>query len=148
MATDSGPRMTAAELTAFVDREFPQIHMGGRVMTIEDTSVMGARVRMARHERSIRPGGTISGPAMFTLADFSVWVAVMANIGPEALAVTTNLNINFLKRPAARDMIAKVSIIKLGKRLAVAEVELYTDGDNDMVAHATATYSIPPEAKR
>ena len=81
---------------------------------------------------------------MMGLTDFAMYVAILASIGPVPLAVTTNLNINFLRKPAQRDLIAEARLIKLGKRLAVGEVEIYSDGEDDMVAHATSTYSIPP----
>ena len=89
---------------------------------IEDAWHGGCRVRRAFSERSLRPGGTISGPTMMGLTDFAMYVAILASIGPVPLAVTTNLNINFLRKPAQRDLIAEVRLIKLGKRLAVGEV--------------------------
>ena len=137
--------MTAEEITAFLDREFPQIHQNGRVFAVEAAGSGTARLRMAYHERLLRPGGTISGPSMFALADVAMYAAVLSAIGPRALAVTTNLNINFLRRPEPRDMIAEARVLKLGKRLAVGEIALHSDGQTDLAAHATATYSIPPE---
>jgi acyl-coenzyme A thioesterase PaaI-like protein len=91
----------------------------------------------------LRPGGTISGPSMFALADVALYVAILAQIGPVGLAVTTNMNINFLRKPPPRDLIGETRLIKLGKRLAVGEVALYSVGDPEMVAHATGAYSIP-----
>ena len=100
---------------------------------------------MRRHfqENHIRPGGTISGPTMMELADFAMYVAVFSAIGPQPLAVTTNLNINFLRKPAQADLIAEARLMKVGKRLAVGEVTIYSDGSSDAVAHVTSTYSIP-----
>jgi uncharacterized protein (TIGR00369 family) len=99
---------------------------------------------MTADPRNMRPGGTIAGPAMFTLADFSIYVAVIATLGEAGFeAVTSNLNINFLAKPAATDMTAVVKLLRLGRRLAVGEVELYSEGVTDMVAHATATYALP-----
>lgn len=141
-------KMSVAELTAYVDREFPQIHEGGRHFAIEAVSRQSARVRMAYAARFLRPGGAISGPAMFTLADFTMYIAVLAAIGPAPLAVTTNLTINFLRKPAKRDMLAEARLLKLGKRLAVGEIALTSDGHAGLAAHATATYSIPPGALR
>jgi uncharacterized protein (TIGR00369 family) len=138
-------RMTVEEITGFLDREFPQIHMGGRIFTVEDVGHGSCRMRMAYHERNIRPGGTISGPAMFTLADLAFYVAVLGALGPVALAVTTNLNINFLRKPAQRAMIADCRLLKLGKRLAVGEASLFSEGEAEPVAHVTGTYSVPPE---
>jgi uncharacterized protein (TIGR00369 family) len=139
------PAMTADEITAFLDHEFPQIHLGGRVFAVEDAGVGRARLRMSYHERLLRPGGTISGPSMFALADVAMYAAVLSAIGPRALAVTTNLSINFLRRPEPRDMIAEARLLKLGKRLAVGDIALHSDGHAELAAHATATYSSPPE---
>jgi len=139
-------RMTAEEVSAFLEKTFPQVDAGGRVIFIEEIVPMGARVRMAYHERLLRPGGTISGPSMFMLADVGVYAALLGAIGPVPLAVTTNLNINFLRKPARKDMLAEVRILKIGRRLAVAEASLYSEGEEAVVAHATATYSIPPDA--
>ncbi|NBJ12023.1 hotdog fold thioesterase [Microvirga sp. SYSU G3D207] len=135
--------MTRDELTAFLDREFPQIHLGGRSYFVDEVGPLSARMRMAYHERHIRPGGTISGPAMMTLADLALYVAILAHIGPVALAVTTSLNFNFLRKPEPRDLIAECRLLKLGKRLAVGDVSIYSEGSPDMVCHATGTYSIP-----
>jgi uncharacterized protein (TIGR00369 family) len=85
---------------------------------------------------------------MMGMTDFAMYVAILASIGPVPLAVTTSLNINFLRKPEQRDLVAEARLIKLGKRLAVGEVEIYSDGDDEMVAHATATYSIPPPEQR
>lgn len=136
--------MTAAELEAFLDLEFPQIHMGGRIFSVEAVGHGTARMRMAFSERNVRPGGTLSGPSMFTLADLSFYVALLGAIGPVGLAVTTNININFLRKPAPRDMIAECRMLKIGKRLAVGEATLFSDGEPEPVAHVTGTYSIPP----
>ena len=137
-------RLDIARIEALIDDRFPQIHSGGRILTIEGIGDRSARVRMQHHERIIRPGGTESGPAMFTLADFSVYVAIIATLGEAGIdAVTTNLNINFLTKPEARDMLSSVRLIRLGRRLAVGEAQLYSDGAGDMVAHAIATYALP-----
>ena len=139
--TDS---LDIARIEALLDDRFPQIHSGGRIFSIEEIGERNARVRMRHHERMLRPGGTVSGSAMFGLADFSVYVAIIATLGEAGIdAVTTNLNINFLARPEARDMVSSVSLIRLGRRLAVGEARLYSDGGGDMVAHAIATYALP-----
>jgi uncharacterized protein (TIGR00369 family) len=136
------PKLTAAELTAFLEEVFPQVR--GQ-MVIEEVGSMRARLRMPIGHGHLRPGGTISGPSMFTLADCAFYVATLAMIGREALTVTTNLNINFLRKPAARDLIGEARVLKLGKLLSVGEVTLYTEGDDRPVAHATMTYAIPPK---
>lgn len=138
-------RMTARDVEAFLDSEFPQMQHGGKSYGIESVRPLGAVVRMDFHDKHVRPGGTISGPAMMGLADYAMYVALLANIGPVALAVTTNLSINFLRKPAPVDMLADCTIIKLGKRLAVGEVALFSEGSDEMVSHAVLTYSIPSE---
>ncbi|MFO7297855.1 MAG: phenylacetic acid degradation protein [Proteobacteria bacterium] len=141
----SPKRLSKDEVMALVDEHFPQVHEGNGRVTLESLAPMTAQVRMAYDPRSIRPGGTISGPSMFKLADFAVYAIILGELGAAALqAVTTNMTMNFLSRPQPGDMIAHARLIKLGKRLAVAEVELYSDGRPDMVAHATATYALPP----
>jgi uncharacterized protein (TIGR00369 family) len=137
------PIMTRDELAAFLDREFPQIHMGGQTYFVDEVGPLSARMRMTYHERHIRPGGTISGPAMMALADLALYVAILAHIGPVALAVTTSLNFNFLRKPEQRDLIADCRLLKLGKRLAIGEVSIYSEGSPEMVCHSTGTYSIP-----
>ncbi|MEE1657742.1 PaaI family thioesterase [Microvirga sp. CF3062] len=137
------PIMTRDELAAFLDREFPQIHMGGQTYFVDEVGPLSARMRMAYHERHIRPGGTISGPAMMALADLALYVAILAHIGPVALAVTTSLNFNFLRKPEQRDLIADCRLLKLGKRLAVGDVSITSEGSPEVVCHATGTYSIP-----
>ncbi len=137
-------RMSVAELTAFLDRDFAQIHSGGRSFEVMEVGPMRARVRMAYHERHLRPGGTISGPSMFALADLTLYLAILSQIGPVALAVTTNLNINFMRKPEPRAMIGDCTLLKLGRRIAVGEVALYSEGSPEMVAHAVGSYSIPP----
>jgi uncharacterized protein (TIGR00369 family) len=136
--------MSAAEVAQLLEREFPQMFHSGSGTTIEDVWHGGCRVRREFNARSLRPGGTISGPTMMGLTDFTMYVAILASIGPVPLAVTTNLNINFLRKPAPAALIAEANLIKLGKRLAVGEVAIRSEGEEDMVAHATSTYSIPP----
>jgi uncharacterized protein (TIGR00369 family) len=137
-------RLDVKRIEELIDARFPQIHSGRRKFVVEEVAFRSARVRMTADPRNIRPGGTIAGPAMFTLADFSIYVAVIATLGEAGFeAVTSNLNINFLARPEATDMTAVVKLLRLGRRLAVGEAELYSEGVTDMVAHATATYALP-----
>jgi uncharacterized protein (TIGR00369 family) len=137
------PLMSVAELERFLADEFPQAFHPGSGLTIEAVWHGGGRVRQAYQPQFVRPGGTISGPTMMALADFTMYVGVLASIGPVPLAVTTNLNINFLRKPEARDLLAECRLLKLGKRLAVGEVTILSDGMADPVAHVTSTYSIP-----
>jgi uncharacterized protein (TIGR00369 family) len=140
------PVMTIADLETFLVREFPQAFHPESGLSIDHVEHGRAVVRLAYSDRFIRPGGTISGPTMMMLADFALYLAVLSAIGPVALAVTINFNINFLRRPEPRDLIADASMLKLGKRLAVMEVTLYSDGSDDPIAHVTSTYSIPPNS--
>jgi len=135
--------MSVEELYRFLTAEFPQVFHGDSGLSIEEVWHGGGRVRQGYQTQFIRPGGTISGPTMMALADFAMYVGLLASIGPVPLAVTTNLNINFLRKPAARDLIAECRLLKLGKRLAVGEVTIRSDGMDEPVAHATSTYSIP-----
>ena len=113
-------------------------------LRVEEVGRGTVRARAPFDEDFLRPGGTISGPVLMAIADFAMYAAVLSRIGRVELAVTTNLNINFLRRPHPGDVIAEAKLLKLGKRLAVGEVALFIDGDDEMVAHVTSTYSIPP----
>ena len=135
------PKLTPDDIHAVFEGHLPR---ASRDMVVEETGRHHARVRLCVTERHLRPGGTVSGPSMMALADGAQYIAVMASIGPETLAVTTNLNINFLRKPPPRDIIAVATVLKLGKQLAVGEVMLRSEGEDAPVAHATITYSIPP----
>src|SRR5436190_21553161 len=135
--------MSVEELDRFLAREFPQVFHAESGLSIEEVWRGGGRVRQAYKAEFIRPGGTISGPTMMALADFAMYVGVLGSIGPVPLAVTINLSINFLRKPATRDLIAECRMLKLGKRLAVGEVTIRSDGQDEPVAHVTSTYSIP-----
>jgi uncharacterized protein (TIGR00369 family) len=137
------PIMTAGEVNELFDQVFPQLHFGGRTYAVEEVGPLSARVRMDFHERHIRPGGTISGPSMMALADLALYAAILAQIGPVALTVTTSLNFNFLRKPEQRALIGDCRLLKLGRRLAVGEVAIHSEGSADVVCHATGTYSIP-----
>ena len=140
--------LSVSEVSALVDAHFPQVQEGNGRVSIEKLDSDETVARMAHDDRVIRPGGTVSGPAMFKLADFAVYAAILGRLGTAGLqAVTTNMTINFLSRPQPADLIARVRLMKLGRRLAVAEVKLYSDGSPEIVAHATSTYAIPPPAK-
>ena len=144
MAEMAAPKLTRKELINLLAAEFPEAAHAVGAYEIEEVWHGGCRVRRPFHEGALRPGGTISGPVMMAVADFTMYVAVLSAVGWVPLAVTTNLNINFLKKPGARDLLAEAKLIKLGKRLAVGEVALRSDGDDELVAHVTSTYSIPP----
>jgi uncharacterized protein (TIGR00369 family) len=139
----AAPKLPRKELEARLAAEFPEMFSPDSGYAIEQLWHGGAVVRRHYHPRSLRPGGTVSGPSIMALADFTMYVAVLSAIGWVPLAVTTNFNINFLRKPAPRDLLAEARLIKLGKRLAVGEIAIRSDGAEDLVAHATATYSLP-----
>ena len=135
-------RMDAEALQAFMAAEFPQVADQFR---IERIAPMEAYVRMAVTDMHLRPGGTVSGPSLFALADVAVYLAVLAMIGPQALAVTTNCSIDFMRKPrSGADVTAEAQLLKLGRALAVGDVRLFSDGVAAPVVRATLTYSIPP----
>jgi len=136
-------RITVAEFQEIIDESLPfAASLGPEVVELTPERAV---LRMPYRRDFLRPGGTISGPMLMGLADIAMYGIVMAALGRVELAVTTNLNINFLRRPPPTDILAEARLLKLGKRLAVGEVALYSAADPDMVAHVTATYSIPPD---
>ncbi|MCJ8521700.1 uncharacterized protein (TIGR00369 family) [Pseudorhizobium tarimense] len=138
------PIMSAGEIHGFLDKEFPQVHADGKVLTVLEVASGRLTMRFDPAERHLRPGDTISGPAMVMLADVAAYAVILAHIGPVALAVTTSLNINFLRKPKLVPLVCDCRILKLGKRLAVIDAVVTQEGQPGPVAQATATYSIPP----
>jgi uncharacterized protein (TIGR00369 family) len=135
--------MSVAELTGFLRDEFPQTFGSGEI-TIEHADGNTCLLRQRYDDRMLRPGGTVSGPTLMGLADCAMYVVLLSAIGPVALAVTTSLNINFLRKgEPGHDVLAAARLMKLGKRLAVGEIDLMSGKSPDPIAHATATYSIP-----
>lgn len=133
--------MNLQQARDFLAREFPQ-----STCQIEAVNDDRATVRQPIGYEHLRPGGTVSGPTMMALADCAAYVAILGKYGEVALAVTTSLNINFLRKPEAnKDIIAQCGLLKAGKRLVVCEVSIYSEGGDEPVAHVTATYSIPPQ---
>jgi uncharacterized protein (TIGR00369 family) len=134
--------MTVAELQGFLAQEFGQVAADFVVERSED---VGVTLRLAVAERHLRPGGTVSGPTIFSLVDVAMYLAILAQIGPRALTVTTNCAIDFMRKPAAgRDLLAKARVLKLGRVLAVGDVMVFSTGVAEPVARAGLTYSIPP----
>lgn len=138
------PVMNPEALNRFLETDFPQLHTDGKVFEVVDVSPGSVVMRLMPNERHLRPGGTVSGPTLFALADVGAYCAVLAHIGPVALAVTTSLNINFLRKPKPGPLTCTCRLLKFGKRLAVMEASIFDEDTDDLVAHATATYSIPP----
>ncbi|RDD71458.1 PaaI family thioesterase [Paracoccus versutus] len=130
-------------LNEFLDRAFPQIAGQVRVESLDEA---GLTARLKVDDRHLRPGGTVSGPSMFALADVAIYLAILARIGEVALAVTTNASIDFMRKPeAGRDLLADCRILKLGRMLAVGEVLIRSDGAEEPVARCSMTYAIPPK---
>lgn len=136
-------QMDRAALAAFLAREFTQVNGMFRLEAVSDDLLT---MRLLVQDAHLRPGGTVSGPAMFGLADVAMYLAVLARIGPVALAVTTNCSIDFMRKPAADcDLIAQARVLKLGRVLAVGDVLIHSEGQAAPVARASLTYAIPPE---
>ena len=133
-------KLSAEEITEFLNEVFPGAMENFK---IEEVGPMRARIRMPFQTRQLRPGGTISGPSLMALADTGLWVALLAMIGREPLSVTSHLDIDFLRKPAPADVIAHTTLHKLGKRLAVGDVLMYSDGEEMPCARASVTYAIP-----
>ncbi|WGR62722.1 PaaI family thioesterase (plasmid) [Paracoccus ferrooxidans] len=130
-------------LNEFLDRAFPQIAGQVRVESLDEA---GLTARLKVDDRHLRPGGTVSGPSMFALADVAIYLTILARIGEVALAVTTNASIDFMRKPeAGRDLLADCRILKLGRMLAVGEVLIRSDGTEEPVARCSMTYAIPPK---
>ena len=136
-------KVNAEDMAAFLDDVFPQVKGMFSIDRLDDELLV---MRLHASDQHLRPGGTVSGPAMFSLADVAAYVATMSRIGKEALAVTTNCSIDFMRKPAAgADVLAHAKVLKLGKALSVTDVLLYSDGQSEPVARANLTYSIPPK---
>jgi len=135
--------MDKAALDQFLIDQFPQV-VGE--YAVEEVSSEALTLRLVVAERHLRPGGTVSGPAMFGLADVAAYLAILARIGPVALAVTTNCSIDFMRKPAAgKDLLCVARVLKLGRTLAVVDTLIYSEGAKDPVTRSSLTYSIPPK---
>jgi uncharacterized protein (TIGR00369 family) len=135
-------KMDKTALNAFLARDFAE--MAGE-FRVERADEAGVDLRLLVAARHLRPGGTVSGPAMFGLVDVALYLAVLSRIGPVALAVTTSAALDFMRKPAAgRDLIGTARVLKLGRALAVGDVMVFSEGVQEPVARASLTYSIPP----
>lgn len=144
---DNQPAIPKEELLSALSEEFPQVFGKNREVEIEHLGHGDVHARLKTQEKHLRPGGTVSGPAMMMLADCTSYISVLSVIGKVMLAVTTNLNINFLRKPPQKDIMCVARPLKTGKSLFVIEAMLYgaDDPEKKPVAHATITYSIPPK---
>ena len=134
------PKMTAAELVSFIDAAFPEHEHD---FLVEEVTAERLRLRLAIQPAHLRPGNTIAGPVLMMLADTAMLLMVISRIGPEAAVVTSSLSINFLRKPPEADLIAEARPLKIGRRLAVGDIRIYSDGETEAVAQATVTYAIP-----
>ncbi len=142
MSQTNQPILTIDALHAFLSREFSQVAGDFEIMNVEP---MRLTMRLVPKDRHLRPGGTVSGPTLFSLADCAIYLAIISHVGEEALAVTTNASIDFMRKPVAdRDLIAEAMLLKLGRSLAVGDVAIRSAGQDELVARATLTYSRPP----
>lgn len=129
------------EIIAFLKKDFPQ-----NKCIVESVGEKFSRVRWPVGHEDLRPGGTVSGPSLMAAADVALYVAILGEIGIVPLAVTTNLNVSFLRKPASdKDLIAECRLIKLGRSLAIGDVFIYSEGHEQAVAHAVGTYAIPSQ---
>ncbi|PWE33067.1 thioesterase [Maritimibacter sp. 55A14] len=135
-------KMTGAEMEALLVREYPQVAGDFKVESVSETRLV---LRMKVNNSHLRPGGTVSGPSMFTLVDLAMYLATMALIGPKVLAVTTNCSIDFMRKPKLGDLLGEARVLKLGRQLAVGDVVIYSERMDKPVARASLTYSIPRE---
>jgi acyl-coenzyme A thioesterase PaaI-like protein len=135
------PVMTITALQDILDTSFPDTRVP---YVIEELSATTVRMRLVVAASDGRPGGTVSGPSLMAFADCAAWMVIMGQIGPIALSVTTSFHIDFLRRPELVDVTGVATLLKLGRRLAVAEVAMCSIGSDDLVAKAQVTYSIPP----
>jgi uncharacterized protein (TIGR00369 family) len=136
--------LTADEIERRLRAEFPETFHAVSGLSIVEVDHGSARVQLEPTSTSVRPGGTVSGPTLMMLTDVAMYVAVLATYGWVPLAVTTSLTINFLMKPPPARLDARCRLLKVGKRLAVGDVEVWSKALPGMVAHATSTYSIPP----
>lgn len=139
------PVLSAAEINTLITSVYPQLN--AEMMAYEAVEVFpgGCVVRLNATAKHLRPGNTVSGPSLFTLADIGGYVCVLSHAGPDALSVTTNLNINFMRKAEAGPVEAHCRILKLGRSLMVFDCDMVAGPDKVTVAHATGTYSIPPK---
>lgn len=135
------PQLSNVEVAEYLTQVFPQADAYN--LNIEEVSQGKAIITMVTNKSHLRPGNTVSGPTLFALADVACYVLILAHIGKVALAVTTNININFLNKPEAGLLTAKTTFLKQGKRLIVCDVQIYSE--EKLVAQATGTYSVPPQ---
>ncbi len=135
-------KMTADDLRAFLQRDFTQVADDFEFVSVTEEHVIMA---LAASDQHLRPGGTVSGPSMFALADVCAYFCILSQLGPVALAVTTSCSIDFMRKPAPGLLLCRMELLKLGRALAVTEGRLYSDAAPDKpVARASLTYSIPP----
>ncbi|TCD14415.1 PaaI family thioesterase [Oricola cellulosilytica] len=143
MAPHPEPVVTIPELEHFAETEFPQIHQDGRVFSFVDLGPGFITMRLDTNEKHLRPGGTVSGPTLFTFADVTAYFVILAHVGLKALTVTTSFHMNFMRKAAPGPLFCTCRLLKAGQRLAVVEASI-VDQEEEIIAHGSCTYSIPP----
>ncbi len=141
--TDLKPLLSATEVNSLVDELYPQLNEGGASYRVLEVFPGGCTVMLDADQRHLRPGGTVSGPSLFTLADIGGYACALSHAGPNPLSVTTSLTINFMRKAEAGPILGHCRILKLGKTLMVFDIDIVASGKT--VAHATGTYAIPPK---
>ena len=134
--------MSKIEIEQFLKKEFPQVSQSFEILTLDAGSIS---MLMNITNEHLRPGGSVSGPTMFLLADVSFYLATLSLIGAKSLTVTTNCSINFLRKPSEENLISETRVLKIGKTLSVGDVLIYSKGNKNPVAHASLTYAIPKD---
>ncbi len=145
MAHKLEPVMNVSDLTTLLADTFPQAFTPPSPFTVTEVFPSGAVLQLDPDVSHLRHGGTVSGPTMFALADIAGYVAILAHVGPATATVSTNVNINFLRKPALKPLQARATILKLGRQLVVTDILISSVVDGEILAHATATYSMPPQ---
>ena len=145
MAQELTPVMNVSELTALLGATFPQAFAPPSPFRVTEVFSSGAVLRLDPDDSHLRHGGTVSGPTMFALADIAGYVAILAHVGPATATVSTNVNINFLRKPEMKPLQARATILKLGRQLVVTDILISSVEGDEILAHATATYSMPPK---
>lgn len=137
-------KMDIPAIETFLAEDFPQ--MAGEI-SVQEITDTGLKARLPVQDHHLRPGNTVSGPSMFSLADVAIYLAILSRIGPVALAVTTSCSMDFMRKPAANtDLLCEVTLLKIGRSLAVGDALIYSEGHPKPVARASMTYAIPPKA--
>ena len=136
------PVLDAAGVNALLRRAFPGVNQAA---TMDVTSVEPGRIHMVAPYREglLRPGGVISGPTLMSMADSAAYALVLSHIGDQLMAVTSQLNISFLRGAQPGDIHADAELLRLGRRLAICDIRIWTEAPERLAAQANVTYALP-----